>query len=61
MNIEITKFQIVQFIKMFRNNFKPTEFFIDVRNIRRKKIHTFNVNEQKILLCKWVIISEKHY
>ena len=32
MNIEINKFQIIQFIKMCSNNFKPTEFLTDVRN-----------------------------
>ena len=32
MNIEINKFQIIQFIKMCSNKFKPTELLIDVRN-----------------------------
>lgn len=30
MNIEINKFQIIQFIKMCSNKFKPTEFLTDV-------------------------------
>ncbi len=37
MNIEINKFQIIQFIKMCSNNFKPTEFLTDVRKKERKK------------------------
>ena len=32
MNIEINKFQIIQFIKMCSNKFKPTELLTDVRN-----------------------------
>ena len=32
MNIEINKVQIIHFIKMCSNNFKPTEFLTDVRN-----------------------------
>ena len=36
MNIEINKFQIIQFIKMCSNNFKPTVFLTDVRNKTKK-------------------------
>ena len=32
MNIEINKFQIIQFIKMFSNNFKAHRILTDVRN-----------------------------
>ena len=37
-NIEINKFQIIHFIKMCSNNFKPTEFLTDVRNKNKQKI-----------------------
>ena len=37
MNIEINKFQIIQFIKLCSNNFKPTEFLTDVRNKQQQK------------------------
>ena len=37
MNIEINKFQIIQFIKMCSNKFKPTEFLTDVRNKKKQK------------------------
>ena len=36
MNIEINKFQIIQFIKMCSNNFRPTEFLTDVRNTKKQ-------------------------
>ena len=45
MNIEINKFQIIQFIKMCSNKFKPTEFLTDVRN----KI-ILCVKEQRIII-----------
>ena len=45
MNIEINKFQIIQFIKMCSNNFKPTEFLTAVRKKERNK----QTNKQKIV------------
>jgi len=48
MNIEINKFQIIQFIKMCSNNFKPTEFLIDVRNETKTK--KLCVKEQRIII-----------
>ena len=48
MNIEINKFQIIHFIKMCSNNFKPTEFLIDVRN--KTKTKKLCVKEQRIII-----------
>ena len=50
MNIEINKFQIIHFIKMCSNNFKPTEFLIDVRNKQKTKTKTNCVKEQRIII-----------
>ncbi len=47
MNIEINKFQIIHFIKMCSNNFKPTEFLTDVRNKQKQKLC---VKEQRIII-----------
>ncbi len=57
MNIEINKFQIIQFIKMCSNNFKPTEFLIDVRN--KTKTKKLCVKEQRIIIVMWMDHSEK--
>ena len=35
-NVEIDKFQIIHFVGMCSNNFKPTEFLTDVGNKNRK-------------------------
>ena len=55
MNIEINKFQIIQFIKMCSNNFKPTEFLTDVRNKQKQMC----VKEQRIIIVMWMDHSEK--
>ena len=71
MNIEINKFQIIQFIKMCSNNFKPTEFLTDVRKKetkktkqkKNKKKNTHKklcVKEQRIIIVMWMDHSEKH-
>ena len=57
MNIEINKFQIIQFIKMCSNNFKPTEFLTDVRKKKKKKKNC--VKEQRIIIVMWMDHSEK--
>ena len=58
MNIEINKFQIIQFIKMCSNNFKPTEFLTDVRNKQKNK-QKLCVKEQRIIIVVWMDHSEK--
>ena len=59
MNIEINKFQIIKFIKMCSNNFKPTEFLTDVRKKQTKNKQKLCVKEQRIIIVMWMDHSEK--